>query len=48
VSVTNLDKVLFPGDPAVTKRELLAYTARIAPVVLPYVQGRAINLHRYP
>ena len=46
--VTNLDKVLFPGDPPVTKRELLAYTARIAPVVLPYVEGRALNLHRYP
>lgn len=49
--VTNLDKVLFPGrdgEPAVTKRELLAYTARIAPVLLPYLRGRALNLHRYP
>jgi bifunctional non-homologous end joining protein LigD len=49
--VTNLDKVLFPGrngEPAVTKRELLAYTARIAPVLLPYLGGRALNLHRYP
>ncbi|WP_436698643.1 DNA polymerase ligase N-terminal domain-containing protein [Nocardioides sp. BYT-33-1] len=48
LKVTNLDKVLFPGDPPVTKRELLAYTARIAPVVTPYVRGRALNLHRYP
>lgn len=51
LKVTNLDKVLFPGregEPPVTKRELLAYTARIAPVVLPYVEGRALNLHRYP
>ena len=31
--MTNLDKVLFPGDPPVTKRELLAYAARIAPRV---------------
>jgi bifunctional non-homologous end joining protein LigD len=49
--VTNLDKQLFPsqdGEPPVTKRELLAYTARIAPVVLPYVRGRALNLHRFP
>jgi bifunctional non-homologous end joining protein LigD len=46
--VTNLDKVLFPGDPPVTKREFLAYTARLAPVVLPYLEGRALNLHRYP
>jgi bifunctional non-homologous end joining protein LigD len=48
VKVTNLDKVLFPGDPPVTKRELLAYAARIAPVTLPYLEGRALNLHRYP
>ncbi len=49
--VTNLDKVLFPprpGEAPVTKRELLAYAARIAPVLLPYVRGRALNLHRYP
>ncbi|MGH1562167.1 DNA polymerase ligase N-terminal domain-containing protein [Mumia sp. DW29H23] len=48
LKVTNLDKVLFPGDPPVTKRELLAYAARIAPVALPYLEGRAINLHRFP
>jgi bifunctional non-homologous end joining protein LigD len=48
VRVTNLDKVLFPGSPPVTKRELLAYAARIAPVALPYLEGRAVNLHRYP
>jgi bifunctional non-homologous end joining protein LigD len=48
LKVTNLDKEMFPGDPPVTKRELLAYTARIAPVVLPYVEGRALNLHRFP
>ncbi|HET6697791.1 MAG TPA: DNA polymerase ligase N-terminal domain-containing protein [Nocardioidaceae bacterium] len=51
LKVTNLDKVLFPGrddEPPVTKRELLGYTARVAPVVLPYLTGRALNLHRYP
>jgi bifunctional non-homologous end joining protein LigD len=48
LKVTNLDKVLFPGDPPVTKRELLAYVAHIAPLSLPYLEGRAINLHRYP
>jgi len=53
VTVTNLDKELFPAPPdgqgpPVTKRELLAYAARIAPVVLPYLEGRALNLHRYP
>jgi bifunctional non-homologous end joining protein LigD len=51
LKVTNLDKVMFPGrdgGPAVTKREFLAYTARIAPVVLPYLEGRALNMHRFP
>jgi hypothetical protein len=49
--VTNLDKVLFPGragESPVTKREFLAYTARIAPILLPYLTGRPLNLHRYP
>jgi bifunctional non-homologous end joining protein LigD len=49
--VTNLDKVLFPGrpdQPPVTKRELLRYTAQVAPTVLPYLAGRPLNMHRYP
>jgi bifunctional non-homologous end joining protein LigD len=50
--VTNLDKVLFPArtqrEKPVTKREFLRYTARIAPVLLPYLTRRAVNLHRYP
>jgi bifunctional non-homologous end joining protein LigD len=49
--VTNLDKTLFPARPGghpVTKREFLRYAARIAPVMLPYLQGRALNLLRYP
>ncbi len=49
--VTNLDKVLFAarkGSEPVTKRELLRYSAQIAPVVLPYLAGRALNMHRFP
>jgi bifunctional non-homologous end joining protein LigD len=51
VRVTNLDKVLFPprDDAApVTKRDLLRYSARIAPTLVPYLTGRALNMHRYP
>ena len=51
VRVTNLDKVLFPAradEEPVTKREFLRYTAQIAPTVLPYLRGRALNMHRYP
>lgn len=49
--LTNLDKVLFPpldDEPPVTKRELVRYAALIAPVVVPYLRGRALNMHRYP
>jgi bifunctional non-homologous end joining protein LigD len=51
LKLTNLDKVLFPArgdEPPVTKRELVAYAAQVAPTVLPYVRGRALNMHRYP
>jgi bifunctional non-homologous end joining protein LigD len=49
--LTNLDKVLFPpaGDqPPVTKREFIRYSAQVAPVVVPYLAGRALNMHRFP
>jgi bifunctional non-homologous end joining protein LigD len=50
LKVTNLDKVIFPprdGDP-ITKRELIRYFARIAPTMLPHLEERPLNLHRYP
>lgn len=49
--LTNLDKELFPprpGDPAVTKRDFIRYSAQIAPVILPYLAGRPLNMHRFP
>jgi bifunctional non-homologous end joining protein LigD len=49
--VTNLDKVLFPpreGEDPVTKRDLLRYSAQIAPVLLPYLNRRPFNMHRFP
>jgi bifunctional non-homologous end joining protein LigD len=48
LAVSNLDKVLFPGEPPLTKRDLLRYAAQIAPTVLPYLTRRALNMHRYP
>jgi bifunctional non-homologous end joining protein LigD len=51
LKVTNLDKVLFPGrddEPPVTKREFLRHAAEVAPTVLPYLTGRALNMHRFP
>jgi bifunctional non-homologous end joining protein LigD len=49
--LTNLDKELFPArarETAVTKRELIRYAAQIAPVILPYLAGRPLNMHRFP
>ncbi len=49
--VTNLNKELFPArahEQPVTKRELLRYAACIAPVAVPYLTQRALNLHRFP
>lgn len=49
--LTNLDKVLIPaakGRPTVTKRDLVRYAATIAPAMLPYLDGRPVNLHRFP
>jgi len=51
LKLTNLDKEMFPGrdgQPPVTKRELIRYAAVIAPVILPYLAGRPLNMHRFP
>ena len=51
LKVTNLDKEMFPGrdgEPPVTKREFIRYAARIAPVILPYLEDRPLNMHRFP
>jgi bifunctional non-homologous end joining protein LigD len=53
LKLTNLDKVLFPplegsDDEPITKRELVAYFARIGPAMLPHLAERPLNLHRFP
>jgi bifunctional non-homologous end joining protein LigD len=54
LKLTNLDKVIFDGDPRIagdppiTKRELVGYFARIAPTMLPHLAERPLNLHRFP
>ncbi|MGZ5410791.1 MAG: non-homologous end-joining DNA ligase, partial [Aeromicrobium sp.] len=47
VNLTNLDKVLFPG-PDFTKRDLIRYYVTVAPVILPHLRERALNLSRWP
>jgi bifunctional non-homologous end joining protein LigD len=47
VKLSNLDKVLYP-EAGFAKRDVIDYYARIAPVVLPHLEGRALTLKRYP
>ncbi len=45
--ITHPEKVLFPED-GITKGDLAAYYEVIAPLMLPYLQGRPITMERYP
>jgi bifunctional non-homologous end joining protein LigD len=47
VMVSNLDKVLYPAA-GFTKRQVIDYYIRIAPVLLPHLKNRPITLKRYP
>lgn len=46
VPVTHAEKVMFP-DCGITKGELCAYYAAVAPVMLPHIQGRPVTLERF-
>ena len=55
IAVTNLDKVMWPqhegpheGQRALTKRDLIAYYARMAPYLLPQLRDRPLTMTRYP
>lgn len=45
--LTNLGKIWYPAV-GFTKADALAYYARIAPALLPYLRGRPMTLKRYP
>ena len=45
--LSNLGKVLYP-EAAFTKGQMIDYYVRIAPVLLPHLQGRPLTLKRYP
>jgi bifunctional non-homologous end joining protein LigD len=51
LKVTNLDKVMWPetaDQRALTKRDLLSYYARMAPVLLNQLCDRPLTMTRYP
>lgn len=47
VELSHLDKLYFP-ESGITKGDILDYYERIAPLMLPHVQERAMTMHRYP
>ncbi len=47
LSLTNRDKVLWPGD-GYTKGDLVAYYRTMAPYILPHLIDRPLTLQRYP
>jgi bifunctional non-homologous end joining protein LigD len=47
LTLSNLDKVLYPAS-GFTKAQVIEYYAKVAPVLLPHLKGRAVTLKRYP
>ncbi|HVV08511.1 non-homologous end-joining DNA ligase [Amycolatopsis sp.] len=47
LTLSNLDKVLYPAA-GFTKRDVIDYYARIAPVLLPHVHARPTTFRRFP
>ncbi len=53
VRITNPDKVIVEGDaqrglPPVTKRDLVRHYVTLAPLLLPYLDGRGTTVQRFP
>jgi bifunctional non-homologous end joining protein LigD len=53
IRLTHLDRVYWPADaalqqPALTKRDLLRYLARISPFMLPHLADRPLTMIRMP
>jgi bifunctional non-homologous end joining protein LigD len=47
VKLSNLDKVLYP-ETGMTKREVIDYYERVAPVLLAHLRDRPLTVKRYP
>jgi bifunctional non-homologous end joining protein LigD len=47
IEVSNPEKVLYPDD-GFTKANLVEYYDKIAATMLPHIQGRPINMQRFP
>ena len=45
--ITHPEKLLFPAD-GISKGQLAAYYALVAPVMIPHLRGRPVTMERYP
>ncbi|HZO21656.1 MAG TPA: non-homologous end-joining DNA ligase [Steroidobacteraceae bacterium] len=53
IRLTNLDRAYWPADPAarapaITKRDLIRYLARVSPYMLPHLVNRPLTMIRMP
>src|ERR1700722_18418345 len=47
LKLSNLEKVLYPAT-GFTKQQIIDYYVRIAPALIPHLEGRALTRKRYP
>ena len=47
LKLSNLQKVLYP-DAGFSKRQVIDYYIRVAPFILPHLEGRPLTMKRYP
>lgn len=47
VAITSPGRILFPRD-NITKKDLIDYYQRIAPVMIPYMKNRLLTMQRFP
>ncbi|MDX1613130.1 MAG: non-homologous end-joining DNA ligase [Candidatus Promineifilaceae bacterium] len=47
ITLSNLDKLFYP-DEAITKGDVIDYYHRIAPVMVPHMTERPLNMQRFP
>ena len=47
VAISKPDKPLYPGD-GITKLDVARYYEAVAPVMLPHLRGRPVNMERFP
>ncbi len=47
LKLSNLDKVLYPAT-GFTKQQIIDYYVRIAPAIIPHLEGRPLTRKRYP